>query len=115
MTARLALALVAAAALLALDVFVVAALFLYRPAGGELFGLAMLAVALSAIPLRRRWLLFAAHNAATALTLLRLAQAEGPAEPREIAGALVFLLVVAGGGNLLAWLVARAIPARRPA
>ncbi|WP_338664660.1 hypothetical protein VQH23_05695 [Pararoseomonas sp. SCSIO 73927] len=102
---------IAALALVALDFFILTVMFLYRPAGAEILAGVMLAGALAAVLLRWRWLFFASQNVVTAVTVLRLVQWEGPEEIAELAGPILFVLLLALG-NLLAWFVARIIPPR---
>jgi len=109
---RLAITVFAALALGALDVFLLTVMFLYRPAGAEILAAVMLAGALAAVLLRRRWLLLASQNVVTAVTLLRLLQWEGPEEAKDLIGPVLFVLLLVLG-NLLAWRLARAIPPRR--
>ena len=111
---RLVIALSAAFALLVLNGFLIQALFLYRPTGGEVLGVVMLAGCFTAIVLRRRWLFIATQNAMTILVIVRLLQWEAPAEGNETLGAVFSFFFVVVLGNVLAWLVTRAIPHRRP-
>ncbi|MCJ2028938.1 hypothetical protein MKK50_05895 [Methylobacterium sp. J-043] len=102
-------ALLALPALIFLDALLVGGMFLYQPAGGEVFTVVLLAGALAAAVTRRRWLLFATQNLVTALAAVRLVQLTDPIAPGESIPVLVALLL----GNLLAWLVAGVFP-RRP-
>jgi len=111
---RLAVTAVATLVLLLLDYVLLAAMFLYRPGGAELLAGVMLIGALAAVLLRRRWLIIAAQNVVTAVTVLRLLQWEGPEQAKDLIGPIVFVLLLAFG-NALAWLVARAIPSRQHA
>lgn len=111
---KLLVALFAALTLVVLDSFFINVLFLYRPTGGEILAVVMLAGGLGAVALRWRWLFIATQNAMTALIVVRLLQWEGPAEASDVGGAAFSVFLVVGLGNVLAWLVTRAIPRRQP-
>ena len=111
---RLAARVVAAIVLMLLDYAILALMFLYRPNGAEILAGVMLAGALAAVLLRWRWLFIASQNVVDAVVVVRLLQWEGPEQVKDLLGPLVFVLLLALG-NVLAWFVARTIPARRSA
>ena len=113
-TRRAILAAGAAIVLAALDVFLLTAAFLHRPAGFWIAASACVIPFVAAALLRRPWLAFVGQNVVTAILLYRLAQYAGlPVETRGPWSAtnLVVPLGAVAVGNILAWVVARGLPA----
>lgn len=114
--ARVAIAVFASVALGAMDLFVMSVAFLYRPGlGGWVIGTVLIGFAL-ALVLRAKWLVLLVQNLVTAVLLYRATEYSLlELDQRRDANvtSLVVLIGIITLGNLLAWLVARALPAKR--
>lgn len=105
----------AALALLCLDAYLLTVAFLYGPAGFWIAAAACIAIFAAALFLKRPWLAFVAQNVVSAILLYRLVQyAALPVETRGTGFTTNLLVPVAAivVGNLLTWVVTRALPVR---
>lgn len=118
-TRRAILAAGAAVALAALDGFLLTVSFLHAPMGFWIVAGFCLTTFVAAVALPRRWLAFVGQIVVTAVLVYRLAQYAVLPEESRGPWSATNLIVPLGAvvvGNLLAWVVARALPARpRPA
>jgi 4-amino-4-deoxy-L-arabinose transferase-like glycosyltransferase len=105
-----AIGLLAAVALAVLDYLILAAAFLYRPAAFPFVAIALLAAVAASGWLRRPWLVHTAQGVVSVLALVAMAEL-GPDLRASDVAQVVGLVAV---GHALAWLLARAIPARTP-
>lgn len=108
---RFGIAVLAFIALAVLDYMLIGAAFLGRPKDGDPLTLVVVAGFALALVLRQRWLVFAAQNVVTVLGLVRGLQVGADLRLSDLAGFVLTVLL----GNLLAWLIARAIPPARRA
>lgn len=113
---RTAIAICAAIALGAMDLFLMSVAFLYRPAASAwMIGFVLIAFAV-ALLFRVAWLVFVAQNLVTAVLLYRAVEYSLLGLDRSQDSDVTSLIVLVGVivlCNILAWLIARALPMRR--
>ena len=102
----IALAIVAALCLGTMDYFIVIDAFLGEPARAALLLLVGLATAIAGLTFHQRWLCYAAQNVVLLLALANAYRSGLPA-PGDLAQAAAAVLI----GNLLMWMIVRAMPA----